>query len=156
MSSSLVGAQLAVLKLNPEREITWRYEGRVIAAGEKHVVLEAFFDREDSCVEGMLITTGDRFVETYYADRWYNVFEIYARADGSLRGWYCNVGLPATWDQSQLSYVDLALDLLVFPDGRQVVMDEDEFAALDIPEAWRHKAWSALAELQALYPLKQA
>ena len=33
-------------------------------------------------------------------------------------------------EASQIRYVDLALDLLVFPDGRQLVLDEDEFEAL--------------------------
>ena len=31
-----------------------------------------------------------------------------------------------------ISYVDLALDLWVAPDGTQTVLDEDEFAAIDL------------------------
>jgi hypothetical protein len=45
----------------------------------------------------------------------------------------------------------LALDLLVFPDGRQIVLDEDEFNALPLSEAERQSALAALAELQALF-----
>ncbi len=40
-------------------------------------------------------------------------------------------------DGDCLSYVDLALDLLVFPDGRQFVLDEDEFLKLDLSPADR-------------------
>ena len=50
-----------------------------------------------------------------------------------------------------ISYVDLALDLWVAPDGTQTVLDKDEFAALDLDEDTRLQAWSALQELQILF-----
>ena len=50
-----------------------------------------------------------------------------------------------------LSYIDLSLDLLVFPDGRQVVLDEDEFAELEIEDEVRNQARLALQELQAIF-----
>jgi protein associated with RNAse G/E len=99
----------------------------------------------------MPLCRGDRFVETYYTDRWYNVYEIYAHQDGHLRGWYCNVGCPAVLDGNSLSYIDLALDLLVFPDGRQLVLDEKEFYELDLPPEIRAQALAALAELQSAF-----
>ena len=58
-----------------------------------------------------------------------------------LRGWYCNIGKPALLDGDCLSYVDLALDLLVFPDGRQFVLDEDEFLRLDLSPQTASKLW---------------
>ena len=50
-----------------------------------------------------------------------------------------------------LSYVDLALDLLVFPDGSQLVLDEDEFAALNLSPSEQAAARQALAELQSSF-----
>ena len=41
---------------------------------------------------------GDRFIETYYTDRWYNIFEIHAREDDRLKGWYCNIAKPAVME----------------------------------------------------------
>jgi protein associated with RNAse G/E len=140
--------EIQIVKLNPRREETWRYTGRILIQENNHIVLEAFFNRDDMNLHGMPLCRGDRFVETYFTDRWYNQFEIFARQTGERRGWYCNITLPADFDGQTLSYVDLALDLLVFPDGRQVVLDEDEFAALDIPDDVRRGAWAALAELQ--------
>jgi uncharacterized protein len=99
----------------------------------------------------MPLRRGDRFVETYFTERWYNIYEIHAREDDSLRGWYCNIGKPALLDGDCLSYVDLALDLLVFPDGRQVVLDEDEFLELDLPATDRQHALAALDELKHLF-----
>jgi len=48
----------------------------------------------------------------------------------------------------RLSYVDLALDLWVTLDRQQVVLDEDEFAALDLDPDTRSRAQKALDELR--------
>ena len=95
---------------------------------------------------------GDRFIETFYLDRWYNILEIHDREDDQLKGWYCNIGKPAMKEAgNEISYVDLALDLWVAPDGTQTVLDEDEFNALDLDAETRSKARAALAELQSLF-----
>jgi predicted RNA-binding protein associated with RNAse of E/G family len=142
------------VKLNIQGKETWRYPGLIVQQAGSRIILEAFFDRDDTIFHGMPLCRGDRFVETYYTDRWYNIFEIYSRADGSLRGWYCNVSTPARLEGGMLTYHDLALDLLVFPDGRQIVLDEDEFSSLELPAADREQALSALNELRACF--KQA
>ncbi len=132
------------------REV-WRYPARLLERTPRRVLLEAFFDRQETSLHGMTLCPGDRFLETFYSDRWYNIFEIHAREDGRLRGWYCNVGFPARLGQRVVSYRDLVLDLLVFPDGRQVVLDEDEFAALPLDPQTRKQARQALAALQRLF-----
>jgi protein associated with RNAse G/E len=52
---------------------------------------------------------------------------------------------------STIAYVDLALDLWVSDDGRQSVLDEDEFKALALEPEVRDQALSALAQLQRLF-----
>jgi hypothetical protein len=95
---------------------------------------------------------GDRFIETYYTDRWYNIYEIHDLDDNRLKGWYCNVARPAVLEsENELSYVDLALDLWVASDGTQTILDEDEFAALDLDTETRKRARKALEELQARF-----
>jgi predicted RNA-binding protein associated with RNAse of E/G family len=123
----------------------------VLAQNEKSLTLEAFFNRDDMTFHGMLLKRGDRFVETYFADRWYNIYEIYDRDSNERKGWYCNVTRPAEIEDGKISYVDLALDLLVFPDKRQLILDEDEFAALKISPEEAQTARLALQELQALF-----
>jgi len=144
-------SSITVVKLDVHGRETWRYTGQLIERGQDYVVLEAYFDRADSLFYGMPLCAGDRFIETYYANRWYNIFEIHARENGDLRGWYCNITRPAQITDHRVSYVDLALDLLVFPDGRQIVLDEDEFAALPLSDAERHQARIALDELRARF-----
>ena len=142
---------ITVVKLDPSGKETWRYQGRIIHQQESRIVLEAYFDREDRLFHGMPLCKGDRFVETYFTDRWYNIYEIHSRADDSLRGWYCNVSLPARLEGDKLFFTDLALDLLVFPDGRQIILDEDEFYSLDLTPQVREQALSALREMQAAF-----
>ncbi len=139
---------ITVLKRNLDGEVTWQYEGRVLKRESNHVVLEAFFNRDDMLFMDVVLKRGDRFVETFYTDRWYNVFEIFDRDNGEFKGWYCNIGYPAVLDDETVSYIDLALDLWVAANGTQTVLDEDEFLALPINVTTRAQAVSALDELK--------
>ena len=142
---------IEVIKLDLERRETWRYTGQVLRRWENAILLEARFNRDDTPFHGILLGRGDRFVETFYTDRWYNIFEIHDRETDHLKGWYCNVCQPAEIVDGTVSYVDLALDLLVYPDGKQLVLDEDEFNALQLPEGLRMKALEALEQLQQYF-----
>jgi uncharacterized protein len=142
--------QVDVIKLNTEQQETWRYKGSVLERTTDSVLLEAFFNRPDRVFHDILLAEGDRFIEKYYSDRWYNIFEIHDRVTTTLKGWYCNVTYPAVFENGKVSYIDLALDLLVYPDGRQLVLDEDEFDDLHLNEADAVRARNALSELQQL------
>lgn len=139
---------VTVIKLDFAGEEVWRYQGELIERGLHHVLLEAYFDRHDTQVGDLLLAKGDRFLEVYYDDRWYNVFQVHDRADGHLKGWYANIGMPALFEDQILSYRDLALDLLVLPDGRQTILDEEEFTTLPLSDVVRDTALVALQELQ--------
>ncbi len=140
-----------VIKLDTGRRETWRYDGIVLRRWPDAVLLEAHFNRDDRLFHGMPFGRGDRFLEMYYSDRWYNIYELHDRDDDHLKGWYCNVTRPAEFSDGQVAYVDLALDLLVFPDGRQLVLDEDEFAELKLDAATQARARAALEELKDLF-----
>ena len=146
---------ITVLKQNLSGEVTWQYEGSLVKRETNCVVLEALFNRDDLPFMDVVLKRGDRFVETFYTDRWYNVFEIYDRDDEGFKGWYCNVGYPAVLDKDTVSYVDLALDLWVAADGTQTVLDEDEFLELSIDVMTRAQAVSALEELKQKFAKKQ-
>lgn len=140
-----------VIKLNISGAETWRYRGEVLARKPEAVLLEALFNREYGDLYGISLNRGDRFVEAFYSERWYNIFEIYDRESGQLKGWYCNVAMPAQISAQEIRYVDLALDLLVYPDGRQLVLDEVEFNAMDAPEEVCIAAYLGLEALQGLF-----
>lgn len=135
-------------KLDLAGKVLIEYEGEEIRRDEHAIVIEALFTRDDMPFMDVVFKKGDRFVEYYYSDCWYNIFEIYDRDDGQVKGWYCNIGKPAVIEGAVVSYVDLALDLWVAVDGTQTVLDEDEFEALGLDDELRAAALQGLAELQ--------
>lgn len=145
-------SSITVIKRNPRGEETWRYAGEILERGPDHVLLEARFNRPDLPFMDTVFKNNDRFVETFYTGHWYNVFEVHDRDDDQIKGWYCNIGLPAVIEaDDRISYVDLALDLWVTPDGKQSVLDRDEFDALALDGDVRAAALAALKELQGRF-----
>lgn len=142
---------MKVLKKNLAGEVTWQYEGRLCRRDENSVTIEALFNRDDLPFMDIVLKRNDRFVETFYNDKWYNIFEIYDRDDETLKGWYCNLTMPADIEDSVVSYVDLALDLWVSVDGRQTVLDEDELAELNLDDELKQKVYDGLYELQEAF-----
>lgn len=142
--------KIKVQKKNPAGEVTYEYEGVLLSRDGNSITLEALFNREDMPFMDVVLKKGDRFVEHYYTDRWYNIFAVYDRDDGQIKGWYCNIGKPAVIDDGVVSYVDLALDLWVSVNGKQTVLDEDEFEKLDLNEELSAGALNGLNELKLL------
>jgi predicted RNA-binding protein associated with RNAse of E/G family len=99
----------------------------------------------------VVFAPGDHFFEHYYADRWYNIFEVRS-AEGNLKGWYCNITRPALVEADLVTSEDLELDLFVAADRQHLLrLDQEEFAALGLdvtePETYA-------AALQALHELE--
>ena len=143
--------KIKVQKKNPRGEVTYEYEGMLLRRDDQSIILEALFDREDMPFMDVIFKKGDRFVEYYYTDRWYNIFVIHDRDDEKVKGWYCNIGMPAVFEDGIVSYVDLALDLWISVDGKQIVLDEDEFEELQLDEDLRSAALHGLNELKTRF-----
>jgi len=127
-----------------------KYEGEVLERSLTRVILEARFALPTKDAGYVTFETGDRFIEYFYSNRWYNIFAMFRGSDGSFKGWYCNITRPAKLDEDAIWADDLALDLFVHPNGQQLVLDEDEFAELKLNKAEQKQARAALAELQKL------
>ncbi len=65
---------------------------------------------------------------TFWRDRWYNVLTYY-QADRSLHHLYCNVAMPPSIQDHTITFIDLDLDVVFWPDGTREILDEDEFEA---------------------------
>lgn len=146
---------ITVYKLDYEGREVWHYAARVLARRETSIRLEAFFDRQDVDVGPVVFERGDRFVETFYSDRWYNVFAVYGRDGEPFKGWYCNICRPAQIGEQAVHCEDLALDVWVDKGGDIKILDEEEFARLDIGAAAREKADHALQEVLQLAAKRQ-
>jgi protein associated with RNAse G/E len=140
--------EIWVHKLDENGQEVWKYPAEIIEQTELYIRLRASFDRDDISVGQLRLRLNDTFIETFFFDRWYNVFEVFAAQDKHFKGWYCNIARPATMEGQHLYAEDLALDLVVLPDGSQEILDQDEFEQLEIPEAHRMKALQTLQSLQ--------
>lgn len=139
---------IRVHKLNAEGQTVWVYEGELLAATPTMMQIQAFFARSDYVASYHTFRQGDRMVEWFYSDRWYNVFQMHDVDDDRLKGWYCNITRPARLEAHAIYAEDLALDLMVYPDGRFVVLDEDEFEALHLDDETAQHAQNALETLK--------
>ncbi|WP_119068813.1 DUF402 domain-containing protein [Aggregatilinea lenta] len=138
---------VTVIKNDHAGREVWRYEGRILERGKTWLVLEAFFDRDDRDTDYHTFRRGDRFVERFYGDRWYSIFEMHDVDDDHLTGWYCNFSRPARIEDGTVVADDLALDLYIAPSGASTILDQDEFDALALDEATRAQVGRALGEL---------
>ena len=143
--------KIKVQKKDLAGKVLMEYEGDELRRDEHSIALEALFTRDDMPFMDVVFKKADRFVEYYYSDRWYNIFVIYDRDDGRLKGWYCNIGTPAVIEDQVVSYIDLALDLWVSTDGKQTVLDQDEFEDLELNDEFRQAAWQGLEDLKNLF-----
>lgn len=147
--------EITVHKLDHKGDEVIAYEGTPLERTASSVTIEARFRLDDVGVRGLQINRGDRFVERFFSDRWYNIFALYDAETDQLKGWYCNITRPARIEGSQVYADDLALDVIVFPDGRSLVTDEEEFASLDLSLAERRSALQAVTQIQAMVMRKQ-
>ena len=139
---------ITVIKTDHTGQEVWRYQGIILERGPHHVVLEALFNRDDLELDYVTLRRGDRFVEHFFDNRWYNRFEVHDVDDDRIKGWYYNFARPAQITDGEVRSDDLALDVWVYPDGRKLVLDRDEFEALPLDEDERTAVLAALEDIQ--------
>jgi predicted RNA-binding protein associated with RNAse of E/G family len=144
---------ISINLVKPDKGQTVTYAGELLRSEPGYALVRAIWERARLELGYVVFEPGDVFLEHFYADRWYNVFEL-RTAGGALKGWYCNVTRPAQITPDVIASVDLALDLFVPPDRqRPLRLDVDEFEALELrdtePDAYA-AAWRALDELERL------
>ena len=127
---------------------SWQCE--LIEHNDPLLVFVGTFDREVKHADLGVIEKGTISYEYYWLDRWYNIFRFHEAA-GALRNYYCNINIPPTFVGNELNYIDLDIDIVVWPDMSYQTLDRDEFeenaAKFDYPEQIRAKVESTLAEL---------
>lgn len=141
---------ILIIKRNHQSQEVWRYSGWIIERSERGILVEALFNRTDLPFHGLVFKQNDRFLELYLYDHWFNIFQIHDRDSGQLKAWYCNITRPVKFINDHIAYDDLALDLLVYPDGKQLVLDRNDFEALDLPLFDRKMAEAGLKLLQRM------
>lgn len=73
-----------------------------------------------------IIKRGTVSYEYYWLDRWFNIFRFH-EPGGTLRNFYCNVNMPPKFENGTLDYVDLDIDVLIWPNFESEILDREEF-----------------------------
>jgi uncharacterized protein len=150
-----VKTPITVYKRDYQGRFLLRYDGVLLEQSPTWLNLEARFVRDDVATDYVTFRRGDRMVEWFFTDRWYNIFELHNMEDDRLKGWYCNITRPAKFVYqngivSAVTSDDLALDVFVSPDGKLRILDEEEFESLDLSRYEQKAARDAVTHLQKI------
>ncbi len=141
------GREITITKMNYEGRPGFSYAGQIVYQDEQVVVARCPWPSSRSVPIGpSMVGPGDIFMEHYYRAHWFNIFAIYDSL-GVLKSWYCNITRLAEILADEIHWQDLALDLLVLPDGTEVELDRHEFEAIHPSPEVREQAEQALATL---------
>lgn len=88
-----------------------------------HKVVESFTMKGNSYE--LTIPKGSYTLAYYWKDRPYNLY-VWRDKNGSYLGSYFNIVRNTNFTGEMLSFEDLIIDLLVFPNGEHFILDEDE------------------------------
>lgn len=104
------------------------YDCRVVARNEQQLVLlyeipQSFTMEVNN--HPVNIPSGTMTVGFYWEDRPYNVYHWRAK-DGRYLGSYFNLVKGTSITERLVTYVDLIVDVMIFPDGSHAVLDLDE------------------------------
>lgn len=105
---------------------SWQCE--VVGDGEGYIDLVGCFEEAVDHPNLGLIEKGTVSRERFYLDRWYNSF-CFEFPAGTLRNYYINICMPPTIGDGVIDYVDLDIDLIVWPNGLVITVDVEEFEA---------------------------
>ena len=149
----MANEQVTVISRKYDLSIRRTWKCRLIERDDPLLVFVGEFEEPVEHSDLGMIEKGSISYEYYWLDRWYNIFRFH-RPSGELRNYYCNVNMPPTLDAGILDYVDLDIDLIVWPDGSVVTLDEDDFAAnaakFDYPPEVRRNALEAVDQVRLL------
>ncbi len=109
-----------------DQSIRRSWECRLLEQSGSQLVFVGEFADEVSHPDLGLIKKGTISYEYYWLDRWYSIFRFH-EPGGEFRNYYCNINMPPVFENGVLDFVDLDIDVLVWPDSRYLVLDEDEY-----------------------------
>lgn len=142
--------EVLVISRSFDQSIRRSWKAKLTDFSPPLVELIGEFDRDVEHSDLGMIRQGTVSHEYYWLDRWYNVFRFH-EPDGAFRNFYCNVNMPPVFADGVLDYVDLDIDIVVWPGGRQEILDQAEFEAnvkrFGFTEDIRSKVDKALTEM---------
>jgi hypothetical protein len=142
---------ITIIKRDEKRNPVFQYQGEICHSTEKGFLIQAIFGLPQVVEEDVTFLKGDLFQEYYLFHKWFNIYQVQVGRSAQIKAWYCNICRPMLYLENRIEFDDLALDLLVLPDGRQRILDREEFRAICISGHERRLALEGLSELQHIF-----
>jgi uncharacterized protein len=147
------GSVITVNSRKHDGSIQRQWQCDLISAIDNEIVLKGEFSSTIEHAALGIIARGTVSYEYFWTDRWYNVFRFHGPT-GELRNYYCNISAPPTISADVLDYIDLDIDVVVWPNGSHQILDLEEFeensVSFGYPPEVLSKASESLAELLSL------
>lgn len=120
-----IGQKVAILSFKHDGSVHREWEeSTVLAISHQYVVIA---NRRTMVTEhnGRTWFTREPAISVFFENHWFNVIGM-LRQDGVH--FYCNLSSPYVFDNNKMKYIDYDLDVKVYPDYSQRVLDRDEYA----------------------------
>jgi hypothetical protein len=143
--------RITIIKRDEQGKPVFQYQGEICQHTEKGLLVSAIFGLSEVVEQDITLLKGDLFHECYLFGKWFNIYQVHVGHSEHIKAWYCNICRPMLFQEDRIEFDDLALDLLVYPDGRQCILDRDEFRALHINGHERRLALEGLDELRTIF-----
>lgn len=119
------GSTIEIVKVSPVGKPPVRYTGELLDSPAGWIAARAAWVHGEMDLGYMTFMPGDYLDEYFALEQPYNAMALY-RHTHELVAWYCNVTYPTTVENGAIYWHDLFVDVIVYPDWRTLVLDEDE------------------------------
>ena len=105
-----------------------RFPTIVLYESEQEVVLCNILYPSQPLIAEKTIILDKNFIGIWYCPykNWHDIAAIYDEQK-NFKGYYCDICSPVKKNTDGYEITDLFLDLWIFPDGKYIILDQDEF-----------------------------
>lgn len=149
---------IPVIKNDHQGTPVFTYPMQIVTQTSDWICVQGHFNVPKPYNLGLFtIENGDHSLEWFYHQKYYNIFRVYAGDNGNrLKGFYCNITRPPIITPTSITADDLALDVLVSPNGEIALHDEDDFNALNLSADEHQHALNAVQTLRNMVNTRQS
>lgn len=126
----MIGERYEIRSMDRNGAIKRRWFCQLLESNQSEYIFEGQFEFDVQHAELGFIAKGTISREYFWTDRWYNIFVFYHPDGRTLRNYYCNISMPPVIADSAVEYIDLELDIIVWPDLTRQFSDELEFDSI--------------------------
>lgn len=148
----MTGRDITIKALRYDRSVKRTWEAGIVSKNNGHLVAIGRFSMDVRHEDLGEIAMGTVSIEHFWLDRWSNVFCFY-EPDGRFRNYYCNIALPPHIGDANVEFVDLDLDVVMWPGRDAVLLDEKDLEIsrirYSIPDDTIAKAYDEAGSLLA-------